>query len=98
MGQYTILSAQWGNADHKSMLVLTAEDAMIAVSEKDHPALWKEVQEWRALGNAVAIEAPVPQPVKSDAQTMKDALLAKGVITQADLDAAKASAMPVGLK
>jgi hypothetical protein len=60
--KYTILSARWGNAEHTSAVILTAECAAVAISAADTPDVWPVFLDW-ATKNAVADMPAAPVPL-----------------------------------
>jgi hypothetical protein len=61
---YTMQSAQWGNSDHSSAVIVTEESGAVAISAVDTPREWAEFIEW-AKGNVVVDEPALPpQPTK----------------------------------
>jgi len=81
---YTILSAQWGNAEQTSAVVMTVEVAALAISAGDTPKDWADFQAWAAI-NPVA---PVPTSTPSTKQQKLDSFFKKMGVTPAEFKAA----------
>lgn len=61
---YTILSANYANADRTCAVIQTKEAAAVLVSKQDHPELWATRKTWGNIAEYVAPEQEVVDPVK----------------------------------
>jgi len=59
---YTILSAQWGNAEQSSAVIRTQEVGHVAISERDTPEEWAAFQTWKASNVVSSPPAPLAPP------------------------------------
>lgn len=59
---YTIVSAAYGDPEHKTAVVMTYEAGAVAASQVDTPGLWAEML---AAVEPSAYVAPVPPPAKT---------------------------------
>lgn len=89
---YEIKSARFANDAGTAIVINTEDQGDVAISERDRPELWQKCMAWRDAGGAVtAYQAPVvdkPRKVETEVEGLKRAILAKGVLTAAELNAA----------
>jgi hypothetical protein len=62
---YTILSAQWGNAAQTAAIIVTAENGAVAISAVDTIKEWQDFQTWIKT-NTIQPLPPVTPPTKQD--------------------------------
>jgi hypothetical protein len=59
-----IISAQWGNENHTSAVIVTDEAGAVAISAVDTPREWAEFQEWMKSNVVADLPAALPPATK----------------------------------
>lgn len=91
--KYEIVSARYGTADKSAIILFTKDEGAVAICERDRPDLWAKVKAWVKAGNKIEAHVPLvspPKPVNPYAQldALKKLMVAKGIATKEEIDAA----------
>lgn len=86
---YDILSARYVNLERTAVVIMTADEGAVAISERDRPVLWQKLTEWAVGPNRIDPYIPAPAEPRRDSLSELDALKAllvsKGVLQPGDL-------------
>jgi hypothetical protein len=65
---YTIQSARYANPENTSAIVMTTESGAVAISQRDKPDLWTQLQSSGIPVSPYTLPAPIARDIKEEAQ------------------------------